>query len=87
MRLSFEIPHQRLSRSSARAALLVALALVSTSFGLAGLVERGPEFTGHSRWSCTGSGSLVEVHPGGSGAARACTARELHDGGLWEGVL
>jgi hypothetical protein len=87
MRRPFEFPRARATHTPARGALLAALALVSTSFGVAGLVEPGPDSTGDTRWSCSRSGSLVEVHPGGSGAVRACTARELHDGGLWEGVV
>jgi hypothetical protein len=87
MRRPFEIPHVLPTRAPARGAWLAMLALASTLCGVAGLVEADPGSTGHPRWSCTRSGSLVEVHPDSAGVARACTARELHDGGMWKGVL
>ena len=75
MRRPFENPYARPIRVSARGAWLAVLALASTSFGVAGLVEPPPAPTDHTRWSCTRD----DVPPDA-----ACTARALHDGGLWK---
>jgi hypothetical protein len=76
----------RLHRSTRRTWLAV-FALASVWCGVAGLFEPAPESTGRTRCECTRGGPVLDDRPAPSRATRACTPRELREGGLWKGVL